>query len=88
MLLVSMGRHHRLFEEGRVVSHIGVLPVPALELASMQPVGISGLRPQQIQDQVNRMRLWVAPLSFVGVNECQQVLGGLLKNNKSSWKIA
>ena len=28
-VLVSMGRHHGLFEEGRIVSHVGVLPIPA-----------------------------------------------------------
>ena len=75
-VLVSMGRHHRLFEEGRIVSHVGVLPIPALELACMQPVGIMMLRPQQIQDQVHRVCMWVALLIFVHVYERQQVLKG------------
>ena len=71
-----MGRHHRLFEEGWVVSDVGVLPIPAFELARMQPVGIRVLRPQQIQDQVHRMCLGVALLILVHVYERQQVLNG------------
>ena len=75
-MLDSKERHHRFFEEPRVVSHVGVLPVPALQLARMQPVGVSGLRPEQIQDQMHRVCLGVAPVILVGVNESQQVLKG------------